>query len=257
MRATSIPSHEKSFFQFQKDSHGKKFKLDDKSIAIKGSSERMAYVQCRRENNDSSFYYDQKFSKNQIVIHFTAGYLKGDVATLTTPSNHVSVPFIIARNGSILNMWSSALWSYHLGPGAVGGNTAGSKRTIAIEVSNIGYLRKVGNNLASSYSNTDTYCGLGEKNFYQKLDTPYRQEEYFATFTSNQYNSLIILLRYLTAQYDIPRAFLPENKRYIIGDQNDITSFKGIVSHVNYRPTGKWDFGPAFDWDRLINGVSA
>lgn len=257
MKATSIPTHEKSFFQFKKDSHGKKFVLENKSIPIKGSTEQMAYVKCRRENNDNSFYYEEKIGKTQIVIHFTAGYLKGDVATLTTPSNHVSVPFILARDGSILNTWSSAYWSYHLGPGAVGGNTAGSKRTIAIEVSNIGYLNKIGNNLVSSYSNSDVYCGLDEKNFYAKVDTPYRGEEYFATFTSNQYNSLITLLRYLTAQYNIPRAFLPENKRYDIVGQNEIVNFKGIVSHVNYRPSGKWDFGPAFDWDRLINGVTA
>lgn len=257
MKAISIPSHEKSFFQYKKDSHGKKFVLENKSIPIKGSGEQMAYVKCRRENNDNSFYYEEIFDKTQIVIHFTAGYLKGDVATLTTPSNHVSVPFIIARDGTILSMWSSAYWSYHLGPGAIGGNTAGSKRTIAIEVSNIGYLRKVGSNLVSSYSNQDVYCSLDEKNFYQKLDLPYREEEYFATFTNNQYNSLIILLRYLTAQYDIPREFLVENQRYDIVDQNEITQFRGIVSHVNYRPTGKWDFGPAFDWESLISGVSA
>lgn len=257
MRASSIPQHEKSFFKYEKDAHGKKFDINDRSIDIKNSNEKMAYVKCRRENNDDSFYYRDKFSKNQVVIHFTAGYLKGDVATLSTPGNHVSVPFIIARNGAILNMWSSAYWSYHLGPGAMGGNTAGSKRTIAIEVSNIGYLNKVGDNLVSSYSNRDIYCGLDERNFYTKLDTPYRGHEYFASFTGNQYNSLVVLLRYLTAQYNIPRDFLPEGKRYDVVGANEITNFGGIVSHVNYRKSGKWDFGPAFDWDRVIEGVTA
>ncbi len=255
MKASSIPYHEKSFFTYEKDSHGKKFDLADKSIGIKDSNEVMNYVMCRRENKDDSFYYRDKFDKTQVVIHFTAGYLKGDIATLTTPGNHVSVPFIIGRNGSILNMWSSALWSYHLGPGAVGGNTAGSKRTIAIEVSNIGYLKKIGSNLVSSYSDRDVYCSLDENNYYTKLDAPYRGQQYFASFTNSQYKSLIVLLRYLTAQYDIPREFLPENKRYDVGGVNDITKFKGIVSHVNYRSSGKWDFGPAFDWDRVISGV--
>lgn len=255
MKATSIPRHEKRFFENGLDSFGKKFKLTKLTVPIKGSSEVMEYVSCRRENKDTSFYYGSKFDKTQIVIHFTAGYLKGDVATLTTPSNHVSVPFIIARNGTILNMWSSAYWSYHLGPGAVGGNTAGSKRTIAVEVSNIGYLNKVGNNLTSAYSKNDVYCSLNEENFYTKLATPYRGHSYFATFTNNQYNSLIILLRYLTKQYGIPRSFLPEGKRYATGSANAMGNFSGIVSHVNYRATGKWDFGPAFDWDRLISGV--
>ncbi len=255
MKATSIPRHENSFFTSGKDSHGKKFDLINKRIAIKNSSEEMHYVQCKRENNDSSYYYKEKNEKTQIVLHFTAGYLKGDIATLTTQSSHVSVPFILGRNGTILNMWSSAYWSYHLGPGAIGGNTNGSKKTIAIEISNIGYLKKVGNNLVSAYSNSDVYCSLEDTSLYTKLESPYREQEYFATFTNNQYESLIVLLKYLTAQYDIPVAFLPEDQLYVTGSADTIPNFKGIVSHVNYRKSGKWDLGPAFDWNRLIEGI--
>lgn len=257
MRATSIPKHEKGFLKNKMDSNLKKFNLTNRSIPIKGSSEKMKYIDCRRENGDNSFYYEEHHSKTQIVIHFTVGYLKGDIATLTTPSNNVSVPFIIARNGVILNMWSSAYWSYHLGRGAVGGNTIGSKKTIAIEVSNIGYLKKVGNDLVSIYSNNDDYCRLDETRFYTKLNEPYRGQQYYATYTKKQYDSLIVLLRYLTAQYDIPREFLPEDRRYITGNSNDIPNFRGILSHVNYRATGKWDIGPAFDWSRLISGVTS
>ncbi|HZX13946.1 MAG TPA: hypothetical protein VFF49_06060, partial [Thermodesulfobacteriota bacterium] len=68
-----------------------------------------------------------------------------------------------------------------------------------------------------------------------------------------QYNSVIKLLRFLTAEYKIPREFLDESKRYDV--VNDIASFKGITSHVNYRPTGKCDIGPAFKWDRVISLV--
>ncbi|WP_394747005.1 N-acetylmuramoyl-L-alanine amidase [Spongiimicrobium salis] len=255
MKATSIPNHERSFFTRKTDSHGKKFILKEMSVPIKGTNTSMAYVSCRRENEDSSFYYEEAFKKNQVVIHYTAGYLKGDVATLTTPSNHVSVPFIIARNGAILNLWSSAFWSYHLGPGASGGNTAGSKRTIAIELSNIGYLKQIGNNLVSPYSNTDVYCTLDDTQFYTTLDSPYRGHRFFATFTEKQYESLGILLRYLTAQYDIPKNFLDEDERYNVGSPQKMTGFRGIVSHVNYRSSGKWDIGPAFDWNRLFNAV--
>ena len=256
MNVSKINRHEASFFTEKKDALGKVFSLADKSIPILNSDEIMEYVQCKREPNDSSFYYEEKFDKTQIVIHFTAGYLKGDIATLTTPNNHVSTPFIIGRNGKILNMWPSSYWSYHLGSGAVGGNTKGCKKTIAIEMSNIGYLKKVGNNLASVYSDTDVYCSLDETDFYTKLETPFRGQEYYATFTEEQYESLIVLLRYLTNQYNIPRDFLEIEKRYETGTIEDIPNFKGIVSHINYRNSGKWDFGPAFDWDKLITGVT-
>ncbi len=79
--------------------------------------------------------------------------------------------------------------------------------------------------------------------------------DYFGAFTDAQYDSTIVLLRYLTARYGIPRAFLPTDARY--ETKTDHAGFRGIVSHVNYRKTGKTDIGPAFDWDRVIGGVQA
>ncbi len=99
----------------------------------------------------------------------------------------------------------------------------------------------------------DIFCSKDEKDLYVRLDEPFRGEKIFATFTNAQYDSLIILLRYLTAEYNIPREFLPEKVRYTATDQ--VIDFKGILSHVNYRMTGKWDLGPAFDWNRVIEGV--
>ena len=257
MNVSEIPAHETDFFNNKKDSGGVKFTLEEKSVAIKNSTEVLNYTECRREDGVTSFYYNEQFAKNQIVIHFTQGYLKGDLQALTKVDNHVSTAFLIPRNGKTLNFFSSALWSSHLGSGAVGGNTNGGKRTIAIELTNIGYLKKVGDNLVGPYSDTDVYCSLSETQHYTKLDAPFRGYEYYAAFTDEQYDSLITLLRYLTSQYDIPREFLPEDKRYSTGTTSDIPNFGGIVSHVNYRESEKWDFGPAFDWNRLISGVKA
>jgi N-acetyl-anhydromuramyl-L-alanine amidase AmpD len=255
MHASKIPDHEASFFSSGRDSGGTQFDLDERSIRIPDSEEIMDFVSCKREDGVTSFFYDAQFPKTQIVIHFTAGYLKGDIQALTKANNHVSTAFLIPRNGKILNLFPSDDWSYHLGRGAVGGNTNGGKRTVGIELSNIGYLREINGKLYGPYSDTDVYCDLSETQYYTKIDTPFRGYEYFASFTDEQYESLIILLRYLTNKYDIPREFLPENKRYVTGTANDVPHFKGIVSHVNYRESGKWDFGPALDWERLISGV--
>ncbi|MHA7056513.1 N-acetylmuramoyl-L-alanine amidase [Aquimarina sp. M1] len=255
MKATSIANHEKTFFDTGRDSAGKEFVLTPSTVPIKGTNETMPYISCRQKNGDTSFYEQEKNTKTQIVLHYTAGYLKGDVAALSKPNYRVSVPFIIARNGSILNMWSSAYWAYHLGSGAVGGNTNGAKRTIAIEMSNIGFLKRIGDQLVTVYNDTDVYCHINEKQFYTKLDIPYRGEQYFATHTTKQYKSLILLLRYLTAAYNIPKAILPEGKRYDVLAGNELVNFKGITSHVNYRSSGKWDIGPAFDWEKVMQGL--
>lgn len=255
MKATSIPNHERTFFDTGRDSDGKEFILTEMSVPIKGTYETMPYIQCKSKNNDSSFYYQEKNTKTQIVLHYTAGYLKSDVAALSKPNYHVSTPFIIARNGKILNLWSSAYWSYHLGSGAIGGNTNGSKRTIAIEVSNIGFLKRIDDKLVTVYNDNDVYCHVKDTQFYTKLDSPYRGELYYAKFTRKQYESIKILLRYLTAQYNISKTFLPENKRYDVVSKNELINFNGIVSHVNYRSSGKWDIGPAFNWEEIMSGL--
>ncbi len=255
MRATSIPSHEKSFFKNGIDSSGKHYILKPESIDT-GDGEILNYLDCKRTNNDDSYYYKEAINKTKIVLHFTAGYLKGDIAQLTIPSNHVSVPFVIARDGTVLKLWSSKYWSFHLGRGAIGGNTAMSRQTIGIELSNIGYLRENGQNLVSSYANTDIYCSKEETRFYKKLDSPFRKEHYFATYTQKQYESLALLLKYLTNTYNIPRQFLPTDKRYDTLTKNEVENFDGILSHVNYRASGKWDIGEAFEWDILINELS-
>ena len=250
MRATAIEAHEKSFFDTGKDSAGKKHRLDPFEATVPGTDEKVPMVLCTRENGDESFFYREEHPKERIVVHFTMGYLKGDVDTLTQKDNHVSVPFILARDGTILNLWPSKFWSYHLGKGAQGGNEPMSSRSIAIEISNIGPLQMTAGGLKTEYG--DIYCAETERDFYTMTDAPFRERTHFATFTDAQYDGLAALLRFLTAKYEIPRAFLAPEKRY--GIVEDVASFRGITTHVNYR-RDKMDIGPAFDWARLIAGV--
>lgn len=254
MKATSIAQHEASFRQTGIDSSGTKFILKDETVNIGDKTGGLiTFVDCMKQVPDKSFYFEEEFPKERIVLHHTAGYLKGDIAQLSRQSTEVSVPFVIARSGHIYNLWKSKYWSYHLGPGAIGGNAAMSQRSIGIELSNIGFLRKkAGGLLHTVYSTEDVYCKETETAYYQKLPTAYRAERYYAKFTSAQYKSLALLLRFLTIRYKIPRAFLPLSERFDAFDAaSKAESFKGICSHVNFRPSGKWDIGPAFDWARL------
>lgn len=248
MKATRIAAHETSFDNNGIDSAGRKHSLLEHSIVIPGGNQTLEYVGAELRDGDESFFYHEKSPKDQIVLHQTAGYLKGDIAALTKKNNHVSVPFVIGRNGTVYNLFHSGYWSYHLGRGAVGGNTTRSKSSIAIELSNIGPLKLKPRGLYNVYGGL--YCGVEEKEFYTKLKEPYRGYQYFATLTAEQYSSLRIVLRYLTARYRIPGKFLPESSRYETRDS--VKKFRGIVSHVNYRRTGKWDIGPAFKWSKLV-----
>lgn len=246
-------------------------KLHAFSLKIKGENLRLRAVTCRPAKNFLSTgasyqgYFEREncaHLKKNIVLHFTAGHLRGDIDTLTLPKKNkygvyktrhrVSVPFVIARDGTIYNLFSSKYWSWHLGKSPVVDRSA-DKKSIGIELSNVGYLTLQGNNLVTYYG--QVYCTLDDTAHYTKLDAPFRGYVYFASFTAAQYDSLIVLLRYLTAQYNIPRAFISKDKRYETSAEN--ATFRGITSHVNYRPADKWDIGTAFDWAKVIAGLTA
>jgi len=214
---------------------------------------------------NSHFYYAEAQNKKRIVLHFTAGNLQSDMSQLTQSNYHVSVPFVIARDGKIYQLFYSKYWSHHLGLSSGNPGKIYDKESIGIELCNYGWLQPVGQELETIYSrqiNTstgnpnpvDVYCNQSETEAYVPLTTPYRSQSFYAAYTPAQMESLIVLVRYLTALYLIPRDFVPEEKRFLTSKSN--MDFKGIVSHVNFRSNGKWDIGPAFNWAALIAGLN-
>ena len=259
MLIENLKKHESDFLGTGVGLKRRQFNLDPFSLEIQdGSGDFANFIKCRPADGDKSYYFDEKVDKDQIVLHFTAGYLKGDLAQLTKKNNRVSVPFLLPREGGILNIMPSTRWSYHLGPGALGGNSAGSRRTIGIELSNIGPLIRVGDFLCSTYKNKDgeykdRYCHMDQKEFYHEVPN-FRGYKFFASYTDCQYEDLVLLLRYLCARNDIPKRLLPEVLRYETTES--VLDFNGITSHINYRTNGKWDIGPAFNWEYLLEHLT-
>ncbi|MFD1159046.1 N-acetylmuramoyl-L-alanine amidase [Roseovarius aestuarii] len=204
-----------------------------------------------RPQGRGNYYYASRVQKSMVALHYTAGYLSGDLDTLTTDNYHVSVPFVIARSGKIIQLFNPDYWSYHLSPRAVGGNEFNSKRAVAIEISSLGRLTKSGSWMWNYVGSK--YCKVGETQYYHDLEQPYRGYRYYATFSGEQYKSLSALLDVVCPEYDIPRNFLAEPDRYkLFSSSSDARSYKGICSHVNYQPSGvKEDIGPAFEWPRI------
>ncbi len=264
MRFTSIPATERLF---RESGNQGEYTFQPVDVPVPGENLRLKAQFCKPAKR-SGYFHAVEHPKQRIVMHFTAGNLRGDMSTLTRQDFHVSVAFVIARDGTIYQLFPSKFWSGHLGAG-VGNDGTGNaqdKATIGIELSNYGYLTEHQGNLETIYSRqkdsktgkvgpADVYCSLNDTEAYQKINTPFRGQVYYPTHTSEQYDSLIVLLRYLTATYKIPRQFLPPATRF--QTTKDLLTFKGIVSHINYRTSGKWDLGPAFDWDRVIAGVQA
>ncbi|MEY4937838.1 MAG: hypothetical protein RIS64_4197 [Bacteroidota bacterium] len=229
------------------------FKLTPALLTVRNEPNlQFKVVSCVPADGHSDYFYTEKCEKKQILLHFTMGHLQGDIFTLTKKGYQVSVPYVIARDGLVYRLFSSEFWSYHIGRNNLGSNGTFSKMSIAIEISNYGPLTLEGTTLKTAYG--DGYCLLEDTTQYVKLEKKYRDSQYYATYTDVQYEAIIVLLRYLTAAYGIKRAFMPEDLRFVTTSK--VVNFDGIVSHVNYRDD-KCDIGPAFDWARVIKGVTA
>jgi len=244
MYPAGIKDYEEKFERTRKDSDGTEYEIDK----VNSYSFPLAFI---KPKDVTDFYYPVKENKTAIVLHFTVGYLTGDIASLVEQGSHMSVPFVIGRNGTVYQLFSSNYWSYHLGRNAIGGNTYNSKRSIGIELSNIGPLTRENGDLYNIYN--QKYCSIDEEDFYEKIEIPFRKYSYFATITEEQYTSLRELLIYLCDKYSIPHTILPENQRFrLFTSKKQAQLYQGICSHVNYRAYGKVDLGPAFNWDRII-----
>ena len=84
MKASGIINHENSFRQTGIDNNGKQFNLTPETVQIKGTNETITVIDYARTNGDKSYFYQEETVKKKIILHFTMGYLKGDIATLTT-----------------------------------------------------------------------------------------------------------------------------------------------------------------------------
>jgi len=255
MLARDLPAVEAAFRADGLDTSGRRHTLTPLAVPIPNENRHLNVVRLKPADGIETYYNAEAFPKERVVLHFTAGYIRGDVRALTTPKSdpatRVAVAFIVGRDSNIYNLFDSRYWAYHLGPTAVGGNTTMSRSSVGVEISNIGPLVQQGQSLISTPAG-DAYSNLNESVYYRRAS--YRGYSYYASFTDAQYNSLITLVRYLTARFNIPRRFLPLASRY--ETRTDIATFRGIVSHVNFR-TDKFDIGPGFDWDRVIRGVTA
>lgn len=246
MRAQLIEAHEADFDSHYVDADGKVFiaGINHTGFPFPLTSLTTTY--------SSGYYKAEEKKKEAICLHFTCGYLKGDIATLTHPEYLVSVPFIIGRNGTVYQLFSSKYWSYHLGSNCAGGNLPQSQRTIGIEISNIGPLKHDPGAQVMRTIYGDAYCGVNESHYYTQLSMPYRGYKYFATYTPEQIASTKALIKYLGEKFSIPTVLPPEEARYNLFDPPTAEFFRGICSHVNFRADGKTDIGPAFPWASIM-----
>lgn len=269
--AESFPRGKRTTREYRYEFNKERYKIDGETLQV-------PYIDVKKFKKNpsggadlqvSNFFFPENDRgnkpKERIVIHFTLGQTLGDMKTLTTEESPISTAYLLARDGIIYRLFSPHQFAWHLGD-QYGHNA----RSIGIELANYGGLKEIGNNMLATGSGI-SFCSLDDTQAYIKLPQPYRGYSYYANYTEEQYEGLIILLRYLTKEFNIPKTFLSSDPaqeaagnwdaipRYSqFKDRAEADAFKGICTHVQYRkPSDKQDIGPAFDWEKVIAGVTA
>jgi len=194
----------------------------------------------------SGDYYDKEYTKNRIILHYTAGARADGAASTLLQQDGVCVPFIVDSDGTIYQLFDPKYWAYSLGvrsPDYPKGHFEWN--SIPIEICNVGPLKKVGSDYMWWPKNWETkYTGA-------VVNYSFRGFDYHAAFPEAQIQAVCELVDYLSTAFNIPKKLVPKDQRELL-DLKYMDTFKGICSHVNFR-YDKWDIPgePVFPWDRL------
>ncbi len=238
MTPVNIAKREETFASTLKDSNGHTWTL--KNTIDLGKGIKLKQIALKY----SSYYYTSKEEKDKICLHFTVGVLPGDIATLSKEDNHVSVHFVVARDGTVYQLMDDDYWSYHLGSNCVGSNGTMSKKSFGIEISNYGPLKLQNDKLMDAYGTE--YCKKSELEYYTAVN--YRGYSYYATMTEIQETAVAQLLLYITSKHNIPLIF-KEDLDQVFESAVDARNFKGIYPHTAVRKD-------KFDWPAaMLQGI--
>lgn len=195
--------------------------------------------------------------KKQITLHFTAGgsSSKNVIYGWQKDPDRVATAFLICgkptskdthKDGDIYQAFGSKYFAYHLAfskktnkvPSKYHNftyETEIAEATVAIEVTNWGYLTKESDGSFKTYVGTTV-----PKEDVVTLSKPHRGHIYYHDFTNAQIVSLKELVIYLCDKYSISKKFNEDmfdiNLRALDGEN-------GIFTHVSYR-SDKFDCAP-------------
>lgn len=189
---------------------------------------------------DNKNFHGVKYKKSQIILggslrkenyHIKHLQKKDFGLTKEWPT------FSISREGMIYQHYNPECYSDYMKVKEM------DKKSISIVLENMGTLYY--------YVEDDGYRNwinevCTEDKVFEKLWKNYR---YWETYTSQQYDALVILCNHLFDEYDIKRDCIGFN---VISDNAE--NFNGIICRSNYN-SDYLDLNPSFQWKKLLKGL--
>ena len=186
--------------------------------------------------------------KDSLVLHYTGGTtVEGAFNHWLMSPERVGTALIVGLDGRVSEVFPMDHWAFHLGLGPLAEFGRHDKRSIGIEVVNVGQLRRVGDTLMWWPNNYRTpFCSIRDVDRYVQVKA-WRGFQYFASFTPQQLAVIPELVDHCCKQFSIPKTFLPSLTELNL---DAAKKHKGISTHSNWL-LEKLDIGPAFPWKIL------
>jgi N-acetyl-anhydromuramyl-L-alanine amidase AmpD len=200
-------------------------------------------------------YYREEFAKKQIVIHHTASGrgIDGDFTHWLTTPGRIATAFIIGRDGTIYQLFSSKYWGHHLGIEAKFLLKKGfsdskirngllNKQSIAIEIDGWGAL-SYQNGKYYSYTGSEVpesevtkyavpFKHIASSEFNTRTGVAGKPAYFYQSYSPEQLQAMKDLVEFLAKKFNIPVTYIPDmwdvNLRALRGDE-------GVYTHVSYR----------------------
>jgi N-acetyl-anhydromuramyl-L-alanine amidase AmpD len=187
-------------------------------------------------------YYKEVTQKTALVLHFTAGYTAESARSTLDKVDHIAVHYIVDTNGDVWHKFDRQYWGFHLGMKCCSPDRFQDKRTISIEIVNIGpvWLKngKYHDYVGKVWSENTVFKAPG-----------YRSTDGCVKFPEAQTEAVCELVDVILGKEPhIPRKIPKDKLAYQLPA---LEKFNGVLTHGMYRKD-KYDLGPAFNYKRLI-----
>ena len=184
-------------------------------------------------------YIKSVTDKKRIILHHTvSSNEQSPINWWEQTPERVATSYVIAKDGTIIEVYDSDYWAYHIGKGST---ATDNKEAIGIEIVNEGGL----------FRRDESYFWLDGKAKYSGIphnhNAEWRGFRYFASYQEEQYQAVAELCKMLCEKHKIVDEVytgLDYSKEYF--------KWNGILSHRNLR-ADKTDVSPAWDMDKFIN----
>jgi len=185
-------------------------------------------------------YYPIETTKKQLVLHHTVSGpgTAGDIQTWLSDAAHVATHFIIDRDGTPYQLFSSRYWAHHLGvtkdiltkygfTDLQTRNVDLNQYSIGFEIDNWGFLKK------GDDGKFRTVYGNVVNTEIQEYPNLFRGERYYEKYTDAQIQTIGELLLYFNLKFNIPMNY---NEDMWDMSKNALSGKPGVYTHVSYRP---------------------